>query len=398
MSSVNPVTRLLRRNVSASQLVGYAMANLVGLTIVLTALQFYRDVSSATGGEDSFISRDYLIISKKVSGLGSLIGGQVNFSESEISDIKSQPWVRRAGVFTAADFNVFATVDFSGRQMSTSMFLESIPSDYFDVKPPGWGYTPGQKTPVPVVISKDYLTLYNFGYAATHAMPQISEEMVSMVPLRLSLSGNGRQDWVNARIVGFSSRLNTIAVPQEFLDWANGVYSESEEKPAPSRVIIEMNRAGDPQADAYLSEHSYEAAGDKADSGRAAFFLNVVTTVVIAVGLVISLLSVFILLLSIYLLLQKNRDKIHRLMELGYTPGEVSRRYIVMVSWVNIAVLVVAVAVMFVAHRLWSAPLESLGAGVASPWITMGVAVAVMALITLTNVIAIRRRVASSFR
>lgn len=59
------VWRLLRRNISIGQLAGYAVANLVGLAIVLTAVQFYRDVTSARDEDDSFISRDYIIVSKK---------------------------------------------------------------------------------------------------------------------------------------------------------------------------------------------------------------------------------------------------------------------------------------------------------------------------------------------
>lgn len=391
----NPVTRLLRRNISAGQLVGYALANLVGLAIVLTAIQFYRDVRTATSGDDSFISRDYLIVSKKVEGLGSLVGGTVDFPPAEIEDIAAQPWCARVGRFTAANYNVWASVDFGGRRMSTSLFLESIPSDFFDITPPGWGYTPGQ--PVPVIISKDYLTLYNFGYAATHGLPQISESMVSMVPLRLSLSGNGRQDWIDARIVGFSSRLNTIAVPQEFLEATNALYAE-EPQPNPSRLIIELDKAGDPQATAYLKARNLETAGDKADNGRAAFFLSVVTTVVIAVGLVISALSFFILLLSIYLLLQKNREKLHRLMELGYTPGAVARPYYRMVIAVNAAVLLLATGAMLTGHMLWSGPLASLGASVASPWLSIAVGIAIMLLVTLLNIVSIRRRVASAFR
>ena len=56
------VWRLLRHNISVGQLAGYAIANLVGLAIVLTAVQFYRDVTTVWDTEDSFISRDYLII------------------------------------------------------------------------------------------------------------------------------------------------------------------------------------------------------------------------------------------------------------------------------------------------------------------------------------------------
>lgn len=51
----NPIGRLLRRNMSTGQIAGYAVANLVGLVIVLTALQFYRDITSVSEDADSFI-------------------------------------------------------------------------------------------------------------------------------------------------------------------------------------------------------------------------------------------------------------------------------------------------------------------------------------------------------
>ena len=95
----NIVWRLLRRNISGGQIAGYALANLVGLAIVLTAIQFYRDVTTVWEDEDSFISEDYMIISKKVNGLGSFLGGSgagspTVFSEEEIADIASHPWAR----------------------------------------------------------------------------------------------------------------------------------------------------------------------------------------------------------------------------------------------------------------------------------------------------------------
>ena len=52
----NIIIRLLLRNVSAGQIGGYALANLVGLVIVLTALQFYRDITSVNEDADGFIS------------------------------------------------------------------------------------------------------------------------------------------------------------------------------------------------------------------------------------------------------------------------------------------------------------------------------------------------------
>ncbi len=125
----NIAWRLLRRNISAGQIIGYALANFVGLAIILTAVKFYNDLNStySSDGNDSFISRDYSIISKRVTGLGDFLGQGENadFSADEIADIEAQPWARRVGRFTAAAFNVYASVDMAGRSISTALFLES---------------------------------------------------------------------------------------------------------------------------------------------------------------------------------------------------------------------------------------------------------------------------------
>ncbi len=401
--SSHPLSRLLRRNISAGQIVGYALANLVGLTIVLTALQFYRDVTSVASADDSFISSDYLIISKKVNGLGGFFGADpsaTRFTASDREDIKAQPWASAVGEFTAADFNVAASVDFGGAPLSTALFLESIPDEFFDVSPRGWTYVPGSGKPLPIVISKDYLTLYNFGFAASRGMPQVSEELIGSIPLRLSVSGGGRQQWIDARIVGFSSRLNTIAVPEEFMTWANSEFGDhrSSGQPDPSRLIIKLRQAGDPQAMAYMSDHDYEIAGDKDAGGKTAYFLSIVTTIVVAVGIIISLLAFFILLLSIYLLLQKNRDKIYDLMLLGYTPRRVARYYQTLVIAVNAAVLVIAVAVMLAASSVWKDSLVTLGVDGASPWLTIAVGICIMLLISLGNLRAISINIRRNFR
>lgn len=397
-SSKSIIWRLLRRNISAGQLAGYALANLAGLAIVMTALQFYRDVTAAWSGDDSFISRDYLIISRSVSGIGSIFssGQSSGFSDADIADITAQPWTRRVGRFTPSGFNVAASIDMSGSGFNTQLFLESIPSEFFDVKPRGWTFTPGQTTPVPIIISKDYLTLYNFGFATGRGLPQISESMIGMVPLRLSVSGNGSQQWLPAKIVGFSSRLNTIAVPEEFMQWANATFSDGTAH-TPQRLIIEVNTPGDPDIRRYLKSHGYESAGDKVDNGRAAYFLSITTAVVIGVGAVISLLAFFILILSIYLLLQKNRDKIHTLMMLGYTPAAIARRYYMIIAAINTAVLIAALSAMIAAACAWRRPLASIGIDGTSIWATISMGIALTALITAGNFMAISRKVKSAF-
>ncbi len=381
------VWRLLRHNISAKQLAGYAIANLLGLTIVVAALQFYSDIKGIWNDDDSFISRDYIIISRKVSGIGSIFRKDAtNFSETDIAEIERQPWARRVGKFTASGFNVSANVEMGGCGLSTALFLEAIPSEFFDIIPDGWSYSPADSSAtVPIILSKDYLTLYNFGFASARGLPQISEGMISMLPLRLSISGNGRQRYFKARIAGFSSRLNTIAVPEEFMTWANANFSEKNSTD-PSRLIIEVSSPGDPAITDFLDNNGYESAGDKADNGRASYFLAVSTAVVITIGAVISLLAFFILLLSIDLLLQKNRRVINLLLMQGYTPGAVGRYYTGIVLTINSIVTVGAIALMLCVRLLWKGQLSSIGIEGASPLIAISAAVIIMAAITFGNI------------
>ena len=130
-----------------------------------------------------------------------------------------------------------------GRAMGTMLFFESIPTEFIDVADRDWKFDPS-KPEVPVIMSRDYLSLYNFGFAASQGLPQISEGIVSKVPLQFTLRGNGHNETLKGRIVGFSNRLNTIVVPQDFMKWSNERYGSGIER-NPSRLIVEVNSPGD---------------------------------------------------------------------------------------------------------------------------------------------------------
>ena len=224
------IWKLLRQHISKSQLIGFAIANLIGLTIVLLAVQFYRDVRPVFSDEESFISKDYLIITRSVTGAGAMMGNNGEFSESDIDDMEQQPWCRQVGRFINSDFAVDAQLGVgSGHAMHTQFFFEAIPDEFIDIDPSDWGFTP-DKPEVPVVISRDYLSLYNFGFAATKGMPRISEGQAEMLPLEFTLSGNGKRRVMPGRIVGFSNRLNTVIVPRDFMEWANQYFGSGEEQ------------------------------------------------------------------------------------------------------------------------------------------------------------------------
>ena len=394
---MNPVSKLLRHNLSLTQTIGFALANFVGLTIVVAGLMVYLDARPIWNTEDSFMKKDYVVINKKVS-LENTLGTSTAFTSDEVKDLQQQPWVRSLSPFTTADFRVAASITAPGqnRGLNTFLFFESLPDEYVDVKGAGWGFEPGDKT-VPIIMSRDYLALYNFGFATSAGLPQVNESMISSVPLRLYITSNAnplQSMHINARIVGFSSRLNTILVPQEFMDWANKVYG-SGTKREPSRIIIDTNSPGDVAITDYMEEKGWEIGGDKSAS-RASFLLNVVTGVILAVGVVITLLSFFVLFLSISLLMQKNRPKLHSLLQLGYRVAEVGKPYRQVVLLTSAVTFAMAVGAGFLLRSIYIDSVTAIGGG-APVWLPLAAGLVLSLITTGVNLYAIRRRVLSAF-
>lgn len=390
------VARLLRKNTSKARIAGFILSNFIGLAIVLGGLQFFLDARTIWTSEDSFIRSDYLVINKKVTSANTLGAARPGFTTDETEDLRKQPWVRRMAEFTSNDYRVLVGVSSGGRGMSTYMFFESIPDDFVDVPRSQWLYRPGDSV-VPVILSKDYLTLYNFGFASSAGLPQLSEGLMSSIPLSLTLTSEDgtRTRRFTGHVAGFSNRLNTILVPRLFMEETNADLGSGRPK-APSRLIIDTSSPGDVAITRYLESHGLEAAGDKSATS-AAFMLRVVAGIILAIGTLITILSLFILMLSISLIMEKNRDKIHSLIMLGYDTGTIAGPYSSVVTTASLLAFALAATGVIILRTSYMAPLTGIGAQPAPLWIMPCVGTAMTTLIISLNIISVRKRIRKSF-
>lgn len=389
--------RLLKRHISPAQLLGFVLANLIGLGILLLGLQFYRDALTALSAKDSLMRADYLIISKQVSS--GLFGSRDNsFSVEEIADLEQQPFVAALGRFTPSKFQVSAGLGLGsalGGGLSTYMFLEAVPDRFLDLKPSDWHWEEGQQE-VPLIIPRSYLGLYNSAFAQSQGLPLLSEATIGAIPLGLELRGGLEEQHYRGRIVGFSNRLNTLLVPEHFIQQMNRRLAP--EVPAsPTRLILELHNPSDPAIALYLREHSYESEGERLASSQSMYFLRLLSGVVLGVGLLISALSAYLLLLSIYLLLQKNSRQLENLLLLGYSQRQLILPYVLMTLVLNLLALLAALGLVLwvrgyyleAASRLVP---EELGASLL-PTLLLGLGLLVGT--TLVNAVAIGRKVRS---
>lgn len=387
------IWKLLRRHISLPQLAGFFLANLLGMFIVLLSVQVYHDILPAFSGEDGFLRNTYVILSKRVTATSALRSQTSAFTPEEIDDLRRQPFAERVGLFTASRYKVFASIGMGVTRVGTDMFFESVPDDFVDADLTSWHFQPGD-TEIPIILPRSYLAIYNFGFAESQALPKLSEGVVSMIEMDIRLRGQVREQILRGKVVGFSNRLNTILVPEDFIRWSNSEFA-AEEASGPTRLILEVANPTDDAIPAYIQAHGYETDSDQLDAGRATYLLKIVAAVVMGVGLLISALSFYILMLSIYLLVQKNTTKLQNLLLIGYTPARVSLPYQLLTLGMNLAVVLIAIVLLFALRShylelLWQM-FPQMSEGPTTP--AIAIAIALFMLVSIINIVAIRHKI-----
>ena len=163
----------------------------------------------------------------------------------------------------------------------------------------------------------------------------------------------------------------------------------------PTRLIVEVDNPADDAIASYMQRCGYELEDNSLEAGRATYFLKIISGLVMAVGLLISALSFYILMLSVFLLVQKNAEKLQNLLLIGYSPARVALPYQLLTVGLNAAVVVIAFGLLIwlrglYLERLWQM-FPTLVAGRLDNAILIGVALFI--LITFFNNQAIRRKI-----
>lgn len=382
--------KLLRKNINKAQIFGFAISNLIGIAIILLSIQLYVDIEPMVGGNNGLMKKDFFVVTKQISMLNSFSSN--DFTDKEIEEIKQQSFVKSIGRFTSSGFSVYAGIEMQGANIGTDIFFESIPSKFIDIKPDKWHYYPQQPF-VPIIIPQNYLNLYNFGFASSRQLPNISQGAVEMIRLNLHIEGNGLRQSLDGGIVGFSNRINTILVPEEFMEWANSKFSHTE-RASTSRIIVEISDITAPEIAIFFKQKGYQIEGETQAVSEMNYFLRLAFACCLLIGLIIFSLSIAILTLSIYLIIQKNREKIDNLRLIGYSKASIVKFYTLTTISLNTIIFLMAIGIVYLARPIYLSYLhKALYQTTSNPTITIVVGVLLFATISLFNFLVIHRKV-----
>src|SRR3954469_9461717 len=313
----------------------------IALVLILSAVQLqanYDELLHSKSNQDSIAN--FLVISKKVTANNI---GNTTLSNEVIADLRKQSFVEAIGALTPSRFKVSAS---GGEHIPfyTELFFESVPDDFLDVQSKDWKWDDNSRF-IPMIVPNTFLDMYNFGFATSQSLPQLSQDLVMSLPIQINITRQQGIVHYYARVVGFSDRITSVLVPQQFMDWANAKFGTTQQA-QPSRVVIRTNDPGNPKLVDYLRVHALSTDADKTRFSKYREVVNMVVNVSGIIGAVMFLFALLIFTLFIQLTIASSKEDIALLVTLGAAPRQLYRFLIKQFFPVNLLITAIVLVII----------------------------------------------------
>lgn len=383
--------KIIQTGIGKGRLVMAAVGLGIAMILLLIAIQVHTDFDQLLHNQQNANeSADFLIINKKITNAMMGQNAKSEFTPAEIADLQKQPFTEAFGFITSNQYKVTAAAP-GELHFYTDMFFESVPDSFIDVKNEEWKWTPADNT-IPIILPNDFLNLYNFGFALSQDLPQISQETVKALPMKITISQGLMTQEFTGRIVGFSDRISSFLVPGSFMDWANSKFG-SGQATAPSRVIIKTKDPSDPLLAKYLEEKGYTTNQDKIKYSKTKLIVQTIVSVIGFFGIILLVFALLVFSMFIQLVIASCKKEIQLLVTLGTAPGQL-QRYL-MRQFVPLYIAIGAAALLLVTALQWWASVKLAAHDMfISRWIAVGTgcaALLVLVLVYIVNRINVRK-------
>ena len=314
----------------------------VAMLLILAAVQIqanYNDLLHSKTNQDSIAN--FLVLNKVLSDQNL---GATALTDKEISNLKQQPFVESVGLLTPSRFKASIQSSSDRFPFFTDIAFESVPNDFIDVTSKDWKWSETASF-VPIIAPNMFLDFYNFQFSFSQNLPQLTNAVVKMIVFKVNIYGTQGIVSFNGRVVGFSDRISSLLVPQEFMDWGNNQFGKNLET-KPSRVIIRTKDPGNPKLVEYLKKTGLTTDADKTRFSRYRQVVDIVVNISWITGAIMLVFAMLIFTLFIQLTIASCKEEIALLITLGASPKQLRRFLIRQFFPANI--LIVAISLLII--------------------------------------------------
>lgn len=348
--------KLLFKGSTNFQFVFATAGALIGLTALLLSFQLILDVRSFHSAEEELFGPNDVVIQKKVTKLTTIGANSTEFFPEDLEALRQKEFITDVAPFQSADFKVgISEVPGDGLpHFYADMFFQAIPDRFMDVAA-GWSWNE-QSEFIPIVLPRDFIMIINYGFAQSQGINQISEELLMAARLTIHIDGNGKKTTMIGRVVGFSQKISSILVPESFLTYANGIYSNGNII-NPTRVFITTKDDSYGELEELMEEMNLDISQASIDVAKIKTIITVVIGIFGLAALLITLLSLMGFVQYSQLMLSKVSYEIKTLTRIGYSVKSIVMTFTVQMALifglVTTASIIIMVLVNVFVVRSW---------------------------------------------
>ncbi len=314
----------------------------VGVILLLCSLQLFININYLLKDKNPKRSGfDFIPVTKTVTNAN--MTSDNRFTDAELKEIKAQPFIEDIAPSVANQFKIRGSAG-SLVPFSTDLFVEALDEKFIDTVPPTFTWQNGQAD-VPIILSGDFLEMYNV-FALGQDLPQFSAETVTGINLVLECYGPGGEQQYRGHIVALSDRINSIIVPESFMQMANQKFGGASYVPA-SRVYLKTKDANNPELLNFIAKNNYHINKDKTRFGRIKQILQGVVSGLGGFGILVILLAMVLFAFYLQLVIAKSKENLQLLLTLGYSPGWLSKT--VAKKWIPVYIGIIGIACIITA-------------------------------------------------
>jgi len=307
---------------SGARQIGLAIAATLGWFLALASFQGWLDFRKLLNAESQWFRDDVVFVNKEVKLTDSVGMTSSRINSSLLDEIRSLRGVEVAEPILRNHFP--ASVEIGGGvvpKLVSEIFLEALPGTLFSPDTDGWNWTPGDSL-VPVLVPRQFLNLYNFGYAPGKGLPAVSEGVAQRVRFALIAypARGGPPVSFIASIAGFSDQIESILVPSSFLSWANDRFGR-EGSGQHDRIAVALSNPDSAEFYTFLKENRLLGSRGTREMARIRMILDLSLAVLGFAGALILCLVLLLSLTEVESLIADHRDRIRKLYFLGHPPG-----------------------------------------------------------------------------
>lgn len=319
--------KLLFKNSVTFQFVMASLGSLIGLTALLISFQLILDIRTFHSSEKELFGPNSVVIQKRVTKLTTIGMNSTEFSPEDIETLRSKDFITDIAPFQSADFKVgISEVPGDGLpHFYADMFFQSIPDRFMDINV-DWEWNEKSEY-IPIVLPRDFIMIINYGFAQSQGINQISEELLMAARLTIHIDGNGQKTTMIGRVVGFSQKISSILVPENFLTYANGIYSNGNII-NPTRVFITTKDDSYGELEELMEEMNLDISQASIDVAKIKMIITVVIGIFGIASLLIMLLSLMGFIQYSQLMLSKVSYEIKTLLRIGYPIKSIVKTFI----------------------------------------------------------------------